>query len=44
MVTMTVLEFCAMLGACFVAGFVLAIALTAYLVTTEDPETHAPKP
>ena len=44
MYTFTGLELSAVLGACFLAGFVLALAGLTYLVTTEDPETHAPKP
>ena len=41
---MTGTQMIALCLALFVSGFVVAIAVIGYLLTTDDPETHAPKP
>lgn len=44
MICLTVVQTWAVVLAMALCGFLLAMALVAYFVTTEDPETHAPKP
>lgn len=43
MICLTAVQLLAVALAMALCGFFLAMALTAYCLTTEDPEAHAPK-